>query len=323
MKIIDTFLFSEPFEKEILFIKIFLGANIVNEWLIIENSFTFQGKYKGLFAQDIINSDSRFEPYRSRIKIISENYNPKNEASSDSEAFKVEYWQRNLATKFINNLTDEDYFFISDADECVDGTDEKRKEELLNALKKNPYNIYHVSCLRYWYDFDNQYEILYGIPLVSVRYFKASGKQISEHRKENIGPCKQKWNNIICFEYSHCLDMASIVQKYSSFSHIGATLSDIKEGLMNNCRILPQNKKQRLDYGPRNFFKIVQLNNYNSPSYVRENLNSLKTRTVDVNYSENRKKNFPEIFSTKNIIKYYITFYLNYVLLNIKKFIFK
>lgn len=305
MKIVDTFLFSEPFEKEILFLKIMLGANLVDEWLLIENSYTFQGKFKGLFAQEIINEDPRFEPYRHRIKIISENYNPDVRASSDSEAFNVEFWQRDLAENVIHQLSENDYFFISDADECIDSTDAKRKNELLNAIQQHPYGIHHVSCLRYWYDFDNQYEILYGIPLVSVRYFKETGKPISQLRRENIGPCKEKWNNIICFEYSHCISADNIVKKYSSFSHVGTTLEDIKEGLNNNCRVLSADRKHLLSYGPKYFFKTVQLNAYNSPAYVRSNLAALKTNTISINYLKNRKEHFPFIFTFKNQVKYY------------------
>jgi hypothetical protein len=314
LRVIDTFLFSEPYEKDVLFLKIMLGSGLIDEWILIENSYTFQGKYKGHFAQELIDQDKRFDPYRHRITIISENYNPNREASSDSEAFNVEFWQRDLATSYINDLSDDDYFFITDADECVDSSDEQRKMELLNTINRQPYSLYHVSCQRYWYDFDNQYEILYGIPFISVRYFKNSGKSISQLRRENIGPCKQKWKNIICFEYSHCFTLEDIEKKYSSFSHVGTNINDIKEGLTNNCRVLSSDRKHLLTYGPKFFFKTVSLNPQNSPSYVRSNLAILKLGTVDQNYEKNRRHNFPKIFSLKSIIKYHLQDVIGHVM---------
>ena len=71
MKIVDAFLFSEPHEKEVLLIKLNLGARHVAEWVLIENEYTHQAEPKGLFAREMLDGDSRFDPFRDRLTIIS------------------------------------------------------------------------------------------------------------------------------------------------------------------------------------------------------------------------------------------------------------
>ena len=69
-KIVDSFLFSEVFEKELLLLKFILEDQHIAEWIILENAYSFQGEYKGLHAQELINSDDRFLPFKDRITII-------------------------------------------------------------------------------------------------------------------------------------------------------------------------------------------------------------------------------------------------------------
>ena len=71
MRIVDTFLFSEPHEKEVLLIKLNLGAHYVAEWVLVENEYTHQSEFKGLFAQQMIDGDPRFDPFKDRLRIIS------------------------------------------------------------------------------------------------------------------------------------------------------------------------------------------------------------------------------------------------------------
>src|SRR4051812_43876751 len=75
-KIVDSFLFSEVFEKELLLIKFILEEPHVSEWLILENAYSFQGEYKGLHAETMINGDKRFLPYRDRITFITREMQP-------------------------------------------------------------------------------------------------------------------------------------------------------------------------------------------------------------------------------------------------------
>ena len=71
MKIVNTFIFGEPHETELLLLKLRLESNLVHEWVITESAFTFQGEPKDFHAENILNGDHRFREFVPRIKIIS------------------------------------------------------------------------------------------------------------------------------------------------------------------------------------------------------------------------------------------------------------
>ena len=62
-RIVDAFLFSEPHEKEVLLVKLNLGARHVTEWVLIENEYTHQGGLKALHAREWIDGEPRFDPF--------------------------------------------------------------------------------------------------------------------------------------------------------------------------------------------------------------------------------------------------------------------
>ncbi len=308
MKLIDTFLFSEPFESEVLLIKLILAGDRVAKWILIENAYTFQGDYKGLFAQGIIDGDERFKPYRDRIQIISADLNilDSSHGVSDQQTFQVEYWQRDLATENILQLDDDDWVFVSDSDEAIDLTDEKRYQEVLTQIASTKgEKVLAPTRKRYWFDFDNEYKNLGGIPLVPVRLLR-KGLAISEARKTYTSGGREKWKNIIVFEYSHCFTMDQIARKYKTFAHVGISPTDIMEGLKYNQRILKKEIKSILAFSDQFFFWTIPLNEYNSPQYVRDHLSSLKTNVIDPQYKKNRRVAYPHLFHVMGYLKYYL-----------------
>jgi len=68
---VNSFLFSEPHEKELLLLKFILENDGVDEWILLENAYTQQGEYKGLHATKIVGEDNRFAPYRHKLTVIS------------------------------------------------------------------------------------------------------------------------------------------------------------------------------------------------------------------------------------------------------------
>lgn len=316
MKLIDTFLFSEPFESEVLLLKLMLAGNRIDQWILIENAYTFQGEYKGHFAQQIIDGDERFKPYKDRIRIISANTNILDSSSgiSDIQTFQVEYWQRDLATELVLQLQDEDWVFVSDSDEAIDLTDEARYQEVLAQIASKGNQVLSPTRKRYWFDFDNEYKNLGGIPLVPVRLLR-KGLSLSDARRTYTSGGREKWKNIIVFEYSHCFTMDQITRKYKTFAHVGINHADILEGLKYNQRILKKEIKSILAFSDQFFFWTVPLNKENSPKYVRENLDKLKTHVVDVNYKKNRREAYPHLFNFMGYLKYY---FLHPVLKRIK-----
>ena len=75
MKILDFFLFSETYEKELLLLKLELEDAGVDEWLLLENAYSFQGAYTGLHAKALLDADPRFNRFRHKISIISKKKN--------------------------------------------------------------------------------------------------------------------------------------------------------------------------------------------------------------------------------------------------------
>lgn len=301
MKIIDSFLFSEVFEKELLLIKFILEDPYVNEWILLENAYSFQGEYKGLHAKNLLDSDVRFAVYRDRITIIAKEMRPEVLNKSlvlDEKAFKVEFWQRNLAHDyFINNYSDNDWIIISDVDEALDFTDEIRCNELFERIENDTQGVLHVATRRYWFDFDNAYKIMYGIPMCTRKYLLENGKKLHDVRFEYHGDLKMQWKNIIGFEYSSCFDAGHIIRKLETGAHMGFSEINLKQALFCNHRVISEKRKRTLK--PTNKFMLdtILLDESNSPKYVRDNLPTIKTNNIDPNYLENRLKAYPKLYS--------------------------
>jgi hypothetical protein len=78
MQVIDSFLFSEAQELDMLLVKFNLEKHVVSTWLLLESQFTFQGEYKGLSAKELLQNDERFSEFVDRIIIINpdDNFKP-------------------------------------------------------------------------------------------------------------------------------------------------------------------------------------------------------------------------------------------------------
>ena len=108
MRIVDTFLFSEPHEKEVLLIKLNLGAHYVAEWVLVENEYTHQSEFKGLFAQQMIDGDPRFDPFKDRLRIISGThpFPPVDRTQDvDEQGLAADRAQRELALRYLADVT--------------------------------------------------------------------------------------------------------------------------------------------------------------------------------------------------------------------------
>lgn len=301
MKIVDSFLFSETFEKELLLLKFILEDTLVDEWILLENAYSFQGDYKGLQAAQLIDSDDRFIPFKNKVTIISKEMQPEllnKEHVLDEKAFKVEHWQRDLAHQyFVDKYSDEDWIIISDVDEALDATDANRKSELLNRIRTNKEGVLHVATKRYWFDFDNEYKIVYGIPMCTKAYLIKNNLQLHDVRVAYHGNLQMKWNNIIGFEYSSCFNAEEIFQKLNTNAHTGYTYSELQQALRCNHRPISSKRSVQLTPNDHNFFELTALNESNSPKYVRENIDWLKTNNIHPNYKENRQADYPHLFS--------------------------
>lgn len=306
MKIVDSFLFSERYEKELLLLKLILEDEGVDEWLLLENAYSFQGDYTGLHAKNLIESDERFDKYRYKLTIISKEEKtevlPKH-VFLDHLSYKVEYWQRDLAYDyFIEKYNDEDWIIISDVDEIIDFTSKKRKKELYAKMNKSKNGLLKFPTKRFWYDFDNEYYPLIGNAMCKKRYLLESGKKLHEVRAENRRLLKENWKNIIAFEYSGCYPKEHILRKFYTSTHTGYTPNDLKQSLRCNQRPTSENASWKTGNNKYFFFETVKLTKRNSPEYVRQNLSFYKLNNIDANYRQNRRTDYPELFT----MSYYI-----------------
>lgn len=303
MKIVDSFLFSEPYEKELLLLKFILEDSGVDEWIVLENSYSFQGSYIGLSARKIIEGDERFQPFRSRITYIEKEVETKTlekHKINDEDSYKVEFWQRDLAHDyFLEKYAAEDWLFISDVDEMIDFTNVNRKKELLEMMVLNNGRALFIPVKRFWYDFDNEYKVLLWRPLCSKQYLLSSAKKLHEVRVDSFRYRGKPWSNTIGFEYSSCYDKEFILRKFYTSTHTGFTANDMLQSLRCNHRPTHEVASLKPENDDKYFFEQVKLTAGNSPAYVRDNLQALKTNIIDPQYRQNRKTDYPELFSLK------------------------
>jgi hypothetical protein len=316
MKIVDSFLFSEPYEKELLLLKCILEDKMIDEWILLENSYSFQGDHIGLNAEKLINDDPRFEKYKHKLTIIAREEKTKflpKHVFLDEDSYKVEYWQRDLAHDyFMKKYDDEDWIIISDVDEMIDFSNEERKQELLERMSTSN-GLLNFPTRRYWYDFDNAYQQLIGNSMCTKRYLAATGKYLHEVRVENRKVLKKGWKNIIAFEYSSCYEEKFVLRKFYTFGHTGFTPNDLKQALRCNQRPTRELATWKAENNKYWFFETVKLDQRNSPKYVRENLPYYKTGLIHKNYKQNRKTDYPELFT--------MSYYVNQFTATVKKWL--
>ena len=309
MKIVETFPFSEAYEKEIMLLKFQLSNDKIDHWIICENAYTFQGDYKGLLAKDIINADERFKPYKEKIFVIEQSrlfhVIDKSKPTQDSLAFECENWQRELSRIFfMKNFSDNDWLILNDVDEMVDFTDNRRSRELFLNIQKNVEGKLCIPMLRYWYDFDNKYERMYSSVLVQKKYLLKNEKiTFSDLRKANrLAYLSKGWKNIIAFEYSSCFKVDDIMRKYDSCSHTGLNREDLIQSLKCNHRSIPLSIIHYYLKPTRSFFfRKVLLTTDNSPKLIRDNLPSYKTNVIDPDYINNRRIYYPWFYTFRYI----------------------
>jgi hypothetical protein len=312
-------MFSEPYEADILWLKLKIENPFVDKWVIVENCYTFQGKKKPLCLLDVL-SNTRFSEFRDKIHIITANHNYnfdyepslklllkrklfrfinkiKNNQKyllisySELAAFYCEINQRQLAVDYIKKeFSDEDIVITSDTDEILD-LNEGKDIFFKNIINENktPFYLYRrVFC----YDFDNFTNRERYLPIIRVKDLKKRKHSLHYYKhpaKRNI----VKSDIIFFFEYSYCFDKNSLIRKLNTFSHV----TDIGEetvdfSFANNIKLCNSNNITDKHLNSKDFFFTKELlTPANSPLYIREHINEIKLNTINNNYIENRKKN--------------------------------
>jgi len=299
IKLIDTFLFSEPHEEDLLYLKMELEQNLVCKWVIQENSYTLQGDKKHLYAKDIL-SKPRFEKFRSRIAVVSIDCNFA-QGNSENNNFVRENAQRlgfcNLTTEQLVQNTGIDnnskvFFMISDVDEMIDFSNQDRLDRFVEIANKQTRTFW-IQRQRYWYDYDNMcYLDDLHIPIVPATEMNNARvpHQIimnARHYKDR-DRCFGGLENPLAFEYSYVFkSIKDLWRKKCTYAHTNFTMESLKEALKLNA--WPRPKERNEQRSIHDFFEKVELTESNSPKYVRDNLETLKTNIIDSSYEKNRK----------------------------------
>ena len=279
-KVVDSFLFSEPHEKEILLAKFHAGADGIDEFVAIEGAYTFRGEYKGLYLQNILDTDERFAPFRHKVTVLSCRESMLVGPACEREFFNVEFASRELSRAYIlSKYSDRDFVTCTDVDEMLDFSDPRRAKHidriLLEAAGQN--KIAWIAMLKFWYDFDNASRERKFYPLGPISIVKGNWRQRQAPSHIVHVAHQPKW---LAFEYSFCFSREAIYRKLCTFSHDGYTMADVDRALAGNHWVKSESLGQKAGDRPEDFFTKQELNKDNSPPYVLENISWLKTHVV-------------------------------------------
>ncbi len=303
MRLVDTFPFSEQHEADVLWVKLSVEEPLIDEWVVVENSYTHQGEYKGYHFRDLIARDARFSRFISKLHVIESDIKPSFQVDGrkvfDSDAIEMDRTQRAAALSYLlDRYTDRDYVLISDVDECLDLTAPRRRRLLLSKLGTRE-DIILVPRIRYWFDYDNRALGRRCVPLVSIGQLRRDGG-INQYRERSLA-VPAIWRHEMVFEYSYCYPRDGIKRKYETFIHTGFEQDEVDAALRCNYRPISKHRARTLDWTHEQWFVKRRLNSRNSPAFVREHLSELKTNVLSVDYRKNRREAYPQYFPRSRV----------------------
>ena len=292
--LVDTFLFSEPHEDDLLWLKFKLEDPFVDMWIIQECDHTLQGDFKGFFAEEVL-SQERFKPFLSRIQIAKYQGVIGVVDGTENANFTRENAQRTLCGDCLTQLPNDTMVMISDTDEMIDFTSDDRFNRFTDIVGKHLNDFCFLGRMRYWFDYDNRcYLPNIRIPIMNLGFMKQNGlerclgsirHQMGQHPDRTYDANESP----IAFEYSYVFkSLEELWRKKTTYAHNNFDIECLEQSL--KCNHWPRTNKrgEKVGQEPYDFFEIVELTEENSPAYVRENLAELKTNIVHPKYKEFR-----------------------------------
>ncbi|MDO4228179.1 MAG: hypothetical protein Q4C98_00025 [Capnocytophaga sp.] len=320
-KIISAFMFSEPHEQDLLWLKFNIENNFVTEWIITESHYTFQGKRKPIYLKEILNQE-RFAPFRDKVHYIEINRNYHIEFEPDflevikrkikrclnkhfdknyefvtySElaSFHAEINQRQACVDYITKKYNKnDIVLLCDADEMFDFNNGKIND--FNKIVKQNTTPFYLKREIFCYDFDNYTNRKRYNPIVKVLDLtKNKTIQILKHPTDkNSRKIIQIGNEKFIFEYTFCFSKEAITKKLNSFAHVtDLNQNDLDFCFANNISMISPDKIDDNHLKNKEFFySKLTLDETNSPKFVRDNFEKIRTGVVNENYLITRKEN--------------------------------
>lgn len=295
MKIVDTSICCAPYESELIYIKLQLEHPHVDEFIFTENCFDYRGFNKGYFLADLFKQ-GRFDPFRNKITVLQANRNfgfGISDYNIDPPEFaQAEAFLREFATEYIiSKYDDEDRVLLTDCDEMFDFIDEERTSRILKEL--NTDDPIQFDRVRYIFDFDNRAFRDYCdmvSPSFKVKHLKSGLARLSN--KKWVGRQVGNDRNPMCFEYCHCFNYDGYIKKHMSSLHTCWTKEKLDEALQGNFWPATAYQRHPDNNNRWHWFMKVPLHKNNSPSYIRHNLEVLRTNLVNPDYINFRKEHY-------------------------------
>lgn len=320
-------MFSEPHEQDLLWLKFNIENDFITEWIITESSYTFQGKKKGVYLEEILKQE-RFKPFlhkihyilldknfhfeyepplkeviKRKIKRFMNKYMNKNYefvTYSELASFYAEINQRQACVPYIRQKYNKnDIVLLCDADEMFDFNNGKI-ENFKQIIRQNTTPFY-IKREIFCYDFDNYTHRDRFIPIVKVQNLIPSEIQKIKHPEKNKKYIV-KTNQPMVFEYTFCFSKDSIMRKLATFAHVTElNEKDLEFSFSNNISMISKNKiDATYIQNKEHFYSKLVLDETNSPKFIRDNFEKIRTDVVDENYLVNREKN--NLISNTNVI---------------------
>jgi len=301
VNIISTISFAEHYEMDILLAKLHTEDAGICEWVMCENTYTHTGEYKGNHLVELLDQDARFDQFRHKIKVISNDIRPTHRPTNETGWFNmIATPQRDSGIPYILERYSDDGAWLvpSDLDVIFDFTGSNRTDLIYDMFGKVPSDERILfSTVRYIYDFDNYGYCQYYnhcLPLELVRKIRSIHIVMPENKTHRVlDPTKGEF---AVFEYSFCFKTNHMVRKLEIYGHHDYTRDDLELALKCNKQIMRASMGKH-DPSPERWYETVALDETNSLPYVLHNINALKTHAVDQSYRENRRVYFPEYFS--------------------------
>jgi hypothetical protein len=291
MRIVDTFLFCEEYERELLLLKLNLEDSVVSDFVLIESDVTFRGDFKGFHARKLIENDDRFAPFRAKLRIIEQKGRLFDGPANYETFYENEERSRNLAYGFLNKCDVDTWVLVSDVDEAIDATCPQRRIAFLDHLKANERKTIYFGHLRAWYDFNNHCSwkgIFTPATQVGTLWKEWSTLRCRSRRAgQNVEV--PAGDNPFFFEYSFCFPKEAMWEKLNSFIHDGYTREELDVALATNSWVKSAKRCESVGSQPFDWFELVELTEKNSPKYVRDNFETLRTNVISKEYRENRR----------------------------------
>ena len=317
-QLVDAFLFAEPYEAEVLLAKLHVESELISAWVVVENTYTPKGEWKGNHLQAVLDGDRRFDPYRDRLHVISldENFRAAFKRSLkrrlnlagrrvipsyDFTAYKQHYdespnWfaerhQRDAALPLLREIVGDDaWVFATDCDELIDGSRSTRRDTIMRALRGGaPVATFRRQ--RFNYDYDNYCAAMRTVSAASVRHLVSTGQAIDDVRKRLFGVVAGPEPTV--YEYSYCYERRFIERKLATFPHELSTGSSLDDALRCNHAVFVGEPKW---IDPTCWYERVPIDRTGGPEYIVENFERLRTRNVRDDYVEARVERYPGLF---------------------------